>query len=96
MRARQAQRLGQRREREEEEQRQLDIEQAAATKRKADSVELMLKNAGNVDKKWRAENATREAKDLSTRVHTASLNYFTEYSRANPAPKTREHPHRYV
>lgn len=93
MRARQAQRLGQRKEREMKEQKQLEIAEAAAADRKKAEVADMMQSAADVDKKWRDENEQREAKDLSTHLHTANLNYMHFYSRSNPAPATREHPH---
>ncbi len=51
-----------------------------------------MNRAGAVDRKWRDELAESEKKELSSHVHTANLNYMLDYTRENPAPKTREHP----
>jgi hypothetical protein len=92
-RALQAQRLGQRKEREAREAKELAEDEARQLAIKHKKKDEMMARATSLDPKWREEAASRDAKDLSLHVHTANLNYQLDYTRENPAPITREHPH---
>ncbi len=93
IRAVEAQRIGQRIERERREKIELDALTAAKAKEKAEQKQSMLSQAGAVDRRWREQEEHAAAKELSVHVHTAALNYHLDYTRENPAPITREHPH---
>jgi len=93
IRALESQRLGQRTEREAREARQLEKAFQRKELEKQQNREQMMSRAGAVDRKWRDELAQHERKELSSHVHTAALNYMLDYTRDNPAPKTREHAH---
>lgn len=93
MRSLSKQRLGQREEHEAKEQAAIERENERMKIKKENDHNQMIMSAGQVDQKWREENSTREKKDLRIREHTANLNYMLEYTRSNPAPIAREHPH---
>ena len=92
-RALQTQRIGLRVEREAAEKAELEREEERTNNLKATQRAAMMKRASGLDRKWRDESDTRDAKDLSTHVHTANLNYQLDYTQERPAPTTREHPH---
>jgi uncharacterized protein YwgA len=87
------QRSGERLEREKEERRVLTMMKEAKRVEDEKIYHSTMKKSMAVDAKWVNETLVAENKVLGKKVHLAAMNYHMGFSRENPAPLTREHPH---